>query len=116
MIQLFKSREKEVAKGYTEFDVQMEIMNRARVNAQNRKILAEKQKKTKVVSIGNAMTVLDQVLDKVGSYENSKITALTELYLALESGDTKNLIEFLKKGEVVKVKATKTKKSSWNSK
>ena len=95
----------------------MEIQMRAMANANARKSFSEASKKAKpsakVVSIGDAITTIDQVLDKVGNYENVKITALTELLLALESGDTKNLIEFLKAKEPVATSKKKVKKEVW---
>jgi hypothetical protein len=92
------------------------IKNEATKLAKN--IVATEQKKAakvKVVSKADALQMIDQVLDKVGAYENAKITALTELYLALESGDTKNLIQFLKAKEPV-AKVSKKSVSTWNSK
>jgi hypothetical protein len=48
---------------------------------------------------------INNILDKVSNYENTKITTLCELILALETGNDKNLIELLrKKDKVVKIK------------
>lgn len=118
MMNLFKSKQKEASQRTAEEEVMLDIQRRAMINSEARRMaedmLRKSKAKTKVVSIGDAIKVLDQVLDKVVGYENSKITAVTECLLALESGDTKNLIEYLKKSEVVKVK-TKKKKSNWES-
>lgn len=103
MIQLFNNKKNSLE--IQEEDLRKEIMQRAKVNAEVRK-----------GSNSDILQKIDQILDKVSGYENSKITAITELYLALESGDTKELIQYLKKPEVTVVKKSKKKVSTWNSK
>lgn len=115
-IQIFNKKK---GVGLTEKDVQNEIVHRAMVNAEARKIAAglntkqptksvsdkKTPKKTTPVTNTSAIQFIDEILDKVSGYENSKITALAELALALETGDSKNLISFLKKKDkIVKVK------------
>lgn len=101
---------------FTEDNIKDEIMRRAVVNSEGRK-MAEflkknpitESKKTEKQSIGNphgaTIKKIDEILNKVSGYENSKITALCELMLALETGNEKSLITFLKKKDkVVKIK------------
>lgn len=114
MLQLFKSREKQRI-SVTEDQVRQEIILRAQINSTARKeavkIAKEKTVQSKkVVSKDDMLKTLDNVLNAVAAYENSKITALTELYLAIESGDTKNLIQFLKKKDAPIAKKKKLKK------
>lgn len=112
MIQLFKSKVKETVDP-KEYQVRMDVKRRAEINSEARKMASKLVSETKVVSIGNAIKMIDTVLDKVSAYENVKITAITELYLALESGDTKNLIKFLKAKEpLAKVKKS-SKSKTW---
>lgn len=122
MLQLltFSRKKKEPTKNviFTENSVRDEIMRRAMVNqtAKN-EVIKLKSKATEAPkpapmttanSYATAITKLNGILDKVAGYENSKITAVTELLLALESGDDKNLIKFLKtKDKVVKIKVKK---------
>jgi SPX domain protein involved in polyphosphate accumulation len=103
MIQLFNNKKNSLE--IQEEDLRKEIEQRAKINAEIRK-----------GSNSDILQKIDQILDKVSGFENSKITAITELYLALESGDTKDLIAFLKKPETVVVKKLKKKVSTWNSK
>jgi hypothetical protein len=105
----------------TENTVREDILRRSIVNAEARKMAKQMGSKSapKVTKPKEKATVapasinphaatiehINQILDKVSGYENSKITTLCELMLALESGDTKNLITFLKKKDkVVKIK------------
>lgn len=104
MITLFKFGKKNDSV-ITEDAVRDQILRRAIINQEKRK-----QKITVETSINNNHTdtlkKIEEILDKVSGYENSKITAVTELLLALESGDDKNLIKFLKtKDKVVKLKS-----------
>lgn len=117
---IFKTNNSESSLLIKEGELRKELVRRSELRSEATKMAQEivlaKDKiaaKAKVVSKADALQMIDQVLDKVGAYENSKITALTELYLALESGDTKNLIQFLKAKEpVAKVKKNKTE--TWN--
>lgn len=110
MLQLFKTRSKQSISAI-EDEVRRDIMRRAEINATARKaalkLAQEKAAKKdapvatgKTVSKDDMLKTLDDVLNAVSAYENTKITALTELYLAIESGNTKNLITYLKKKDV----------------
>jgi hypothetical protein len=123
MIQLFQPRAKQVFLSTVEDEVRRDIQRRADINAVARKealkLAQDKAAKnvvatSKIVSKEDMLKTLDNVLNAVGGYENSKITALTELYLAIESGDTKELIQFLKKKDAPVVKKSKSKKV-WES-
>lgn len=106
-------------------DVMAEIKRRAEVNSEARKmaeVMTSGMKVTKPAVNGNvavkginqyseAITRIDSILDKVSAYDNSKIGVLAELMLALETGDDKNLIAFLKKPD--KKIRVKKKKSTW---
>lgn len=117
MFKIFKNTESTLT--IREEQVREEILRRAQIRTEAERIVKngelasqKKASKVKVVSKADALQMIDQVLDKVGGYENSKITAITELYLALESGDTKNLIQFLKAKEPV-AKIAKKKNEPW---
>jgi hypothetical protein len=123
MIQLFQPRAKQVFLSTVEDEVRRDIQRRAEINAVARKealkLAQDKAAKnvvatSKLISKDDMLKTLDNVLNAVGGYENSKITALTELYLAIESGDTKDLIQFLKKKDASVVKKSKSKKV-WES-
>lgn len=97
---------------FTEDSVRDDIMRRAMINQVAKSAALKPKPVVKTAPIPSinphaaAITKLNEILDKVSGYENSKITAVTELLLALESGDDKNLIKFLKtKDKTVKVKA-----------
>lgn len=106
----------------------LEIKRRAEVNAEARKMaeaMTSGMKVTKPAVVGKtpvkginqyaeAIVRIDSILDKVAAYDNSKIGVLAELMLALETGDDKNLITFLKKPD--KKIRVKKKKSSWAKK
>jgi len=107
-MKIFKKAPK-LASQNEEQAIRISIQKRAEVNAEAR------QMATKMVVSkggGDILSKIDQILDKVAGFENSKITAITELYLALESGDTKNLTAFLKKSDSV---GTKKTKKTWKS-
>ena len=117
MIQLFKSKASQVTRP-SEDQIRASIQMRAKINQEARRLAIQMGKEqvvkptpksTKIVSAGDMLQTLDAVLDAVSAYENTKITAITELYLAIESGDTKNLITFLKKKDKA-IKKKKTKK------
>lgn len=116
MIQLLTFNKKKEVKNnviFTENSVREDIMRRAMVNqmAKNTALKSKQVVKESTVKITTpnphtaTITKLNEILDKVSGYENSKITAVTELLLALETGDDKNLIKFLKtKDKTVKIK------------
>lgn len=108
MINFFKNKEKS-ATLIAEDTLRTKIVERAEANSNARKTAKM------IVSKGggDVLTKIDRILDKVAGYENTKITAITELYLALESGDDKNLIKFLKKGDLLQQKKTR-KTKHWN--
>ena len=89
MMNLFNKKNSKNALEIREEDLRNEMLVRAKVNSEVRN------------GVNNEiLKKIDEILDKVSGYENSKITAITELYLALESGDSKSLINFLKKPDV----------------
>jgi translation initiation factor IF-3 len=113
----FKSKTKESI-SFTEDNIRKEIMDRASYNTEQRKkaldlakkpVNAQKIASSKLVNSQDMLKTLDNVLDAVHKYDNVKISTLCELYNAIESGDTKNLIEFLKKKD--KIKLPKKKKT-----
>lgn len=111
MINIFKNKTKSASQ-IAEDTLRTKMVERAEANSNARK--TAKMIVTK--GGGDVLSKIDRILDKVVGYENSKITAITELYLALESGDDKNLIQFLKKGDLIQPKkATKRKIKTWNS-
>lgn len=125
MLNIFKKSNKKT----DETDnVMLEIKRRAEVNAEARKMaeaMTSGMKVTKPAVVGKtpvkginqyaeAIVRIDSILDKVAAYDNSKIGVLAELMLALETGDDKNLITFLKKPD--KKIRVKKKKSSWAKK
>lgn len=111
MINLFKNKAKSPSQ-IEEETLRMRMVKRAEANSNARK----SAKMTLTKGGGDVLSKIDAILDKVGGFENSKITAITELYLALESGDDKNLIKFLKQGDKIQKKTTVKKKSkTWNS-
>jgi len=104
MIQLFKNKGKEAQK---QSELATEIKRRAEVNVEARRMAVQLGSQSKQ-DTKSAIQKIDEILDKVSGFENSKITTLCELMIALETGDTKNLIQFLKKGDkVVRVKSKK---------
>ena len=120
MLQLLKfGKNKEVKSNviFTEQSVQDDIMRRAMVNqmAKNAALKPQpepaKQKPAPAPEhVENPYRVtiakLNQILDKVSGFENSKITTMCELLIALETGNEQNLIKFLKtKDKVVKIKS-----------
>jgi hypothetical protein len=120
MIQLLTFGKKKEVKNnviFTEQSVLDDIMRRAMINqvAKNAALKPQpesvKQKPTPapepVVNPHQATIIkLNALLDKVSGYENSKITAMCELLIALETGNDQNLIKFLKtKDKTVKIKA-----------
>jgi hypothetical protein len=110
---------------FTENDVRDEIFRRSLVNSEAGKqaILASiapvLKQETKVVKTApvkanpHAATIqkLDEILNKVSGFENSKIAVIAELALALETGNDKDLIKLLKSKD--KVVAKKAKKKTW---
>ena len=96
---------------FTEDSVRDEILRRAMVNqvAKNAALKPKPVVKETPTAINpHAATIekLNAVLDKVSGFENSKITAMCELLIALETGNDQNLIKFLKtKDKTVKIKA-----------
>lgn len=97
---------------FTEDSVREDILRRAMVNqvAKNAALKPAPVTKATPVEIANphAATIekLNAILDKVSGFENSKITAMCELLIALETGNDQNLIKFLKtKDKTVKIKA-----------
>jgi hypothetical protein len=120
MIQLLTFGKKKQVKNniiFTEQSVADDIMRRAMINevAKNSALKPQAAKPApKPASKNNSapnphlntIAKLNSILDKVSGYENSKITAMCELLIALESGNDQNLIKFLKtKDKVVKVKS-----------
>jgi len=104
MMQLFKNKGKEAQK---QADLTAEIKRRADVNAEARKLAVQLGSQSKQ-DTASAIKKIDEILDKVSGFENSKITTLCELIIALETGDTKNLIQFLKKSDkIVRIKSKK---------
>jgi hypothetical protein len=124
MITLFrigKKGQKDV-KVFSQNDVREEIVRRAIVNTEARKeaILAATKPQIKPVQKSAPATVnphaatiqkLDEILTKVSGFENSKIAAIAELALALETGDFKNLITLLKKKDTAA--PVRKKKATW---
>lgn len=110
MMNLFKKSPKSASQ-IEEETIRINILKRAEANTDARR--SAKMVVTK--GGGDVLSKIDQILDKVAGFENSKITAITELFLALESGDDKNLISFLKKGDSVAKKVVKKKTKNWNS-
>jgi hypothetical protein len=105
-----------------EANLRAEIQRRAEVNTVARtmavKIAKEKIADKAIAESKTALNketmlkTLDTILDSVSGYDNIKISTLAELYNAIESGDAKDLIKFLKAKEKT-VKKAKKKKSSW---
>lgn len=116
MLQLLTFNKKKEVKNnviFTEDSVREDIMRRAMVNqvAKNAALKPAPVAKSAPVKSTDtnphAATIekLNAVLDKVSGYENSKITAMCELLIALETGNDQNLIKFLKtKDKTVKLK------------
>ncbi len=117
MLGLFTSSKATKATLTDEGKIRMEIQRRQEINTEARKMavrlgMAQKQAPVSVQSKADMLRTLDGVLDGVSKFDNIKISTLCELYNAIETGDTKNLINFLKKKEKVAVKKT-TKKKTW---
>ena len=108
----------------SEANLKAEINRRAEVNTVARRMAVKIAKETlaekAVVASKTALNketmlkTLDTILDSVSGYDNIKISTLAELYNAIESGDARNLIKFLKTKENT-VKKSKKKKSTWES-
>lgn len=110
---------------FTENDVREEILRRSIVNgiarkealnAKNTPVVKQEPKATKTAPATvnpHAATIqkLDEILNKVSGFENSKIATIAELANALETGEFQNLIKLLKTKDKVVVK--KRKKATW---
>lgn len=110
MMNIFKNKAQSASQ-IEEEAIRINLLKRAEVNADARR----SAKMVVSKGGGDMLAKIDQILDKVAGFENSKITAITELFLALESGDDENLISFLKKGDLLQKKRTKKNTKTWNS-
>lgn len=116
MFKIFKSN--------TTVVTENEIRRRAEVNTEARRMainiskeqVAEKAVKASKTALNKEtmLQTLDSILDAVSSFDNIKISTLCELRNAIENGDGKDMIKFLKAKEKIVVKKRK-KKSTWES-